>query len=75
MGFQASGDAYTRRFDDITVDTPCKTRIVDDTLLWDENVESAFWHTLDYIHLCARNGIIFNPCKLVRQKLILVDSP
>ena len=68
MGFQASGDAYTRRFDDITVDRPRKTRIVDDTLLWDENVESAFWHTLDYIHLCARNGIIFDPSKFVFGK-------
>ena len=65
MGFQASGDAYTRRFDDITIDMPRKARIVDDTILWDSNLESAFWHTLDYIQHCASNGIVFNPGKFV----------
>ena len=65
MGFQASGDAYTRRFDDITIDMPRKTRIVDDTILWDSSLESAFWHTLDYIQHCASYGIIFNPGKFV----------
>ena len=48
-----------------TIDMPRKTRIVDDTILWDSNLESAFWHTLDYIQHCASNGIIFNPGKFV----------
>ncbi len=65
MGFQASGDAYTRCFDDVIIDTPHKTRILYDTLLWDADVASAFWHTLYYIQLCAQNGIIFNPFKFV----------
>ena len=68
MGFQASGDAYTRRFDDIMVDMPRKTRIVDDTILWDSDLESSFWHALDYIKHCAQNGIIFNPHKFVFGK-------
>ena len=63
MGFQASGDAYTKRFDDITVDMPRKTRIIDDTILWDTSIESSFWHTLEYISHCATNGIVFNPKK------------
>jgi len=33
MGFHSSGDAYTRRFDDITANFPRKTRCVDDSLL------------------------------------------
>ena len=45
QGFHASGDGYTRRFDDVTVDS----------LLWDETIESAFWHTLEYITHCGRN--------------------
>ena len=65
MGFQASGDAYTRRFDDITVDMQRKTRIIDDTILWDSTLASSFWHTLEYISHCAQNGIIFNPTKFV----------
>ena len=68
MGFQASEDAYTRCFDDITVDMPCKTRIIDDTILCDSYIASSFWHTLEYISHCAQNSIIFNPNKFVFGK-------
>ena len=60
MGFHASGDAYTRRFDDITAGQKRVVRCVDDSLLWDSDIESAFWHTCKYIKLCADSGIIFN---------------
>ena len=60
MGLHTSGDAYTRRFDDITSDCERKVRCVDDSLLWDHSIEAAFWHTFDYIKLCADNGIVFN---------------
>ena len=60
MGLHTSGDAYTRRFDDITSDFERKVRCVDDTLLWDQSIDAAFWHTFDYIKLCADNGIVFN---------------
>lgn len=60
MGFHASGDAYTRRFDDITSDQPRVVRCVDDSLLWDDNIEMSFWHTFEYVKKCADNGIIFN---------------
>ena len=63
QGFHASGDGYTHRFDDVTVDTPRKTRCIEHSLLWDETIESAFWHTLEYITHCGRNGIVFNPDK------------
>ena len=32
-------------------------------MLWDECIEDAFWHTVDYITTCHSNGIIFNPRK------------
>ena len=35
-------------------------RCIDDILLWDDSIETAFWHTFDYIKLCADNGIVFN---------------
>ena len=47
QGFHAPGDAYNRRFDDITMDIPRKTKMVDDSLLWDNSIEDAFWHTLE----------------------------
>ena len=63
MGMHTSGDAYTRRFDDITAEVPRSVRCVDDTLLWNDTVEDAFWHTFDYLHLCASNGLVFNTNK------------
>lgn len=65
QGYLASGDAYTRRFDEITQDVPRKAKCVDDTLLWDTSIEDAFWHTFDYLSLCANNGITFNAEKFV----------
>ena len=65
QGFHASGDAYTKRFDAITSGTPRYTRCIDDSLLWDDGIEDAFWHTMHYIKKCADNGIVFNPAKFV----------
>ena len=63
MGFLASGDAYTRRFDDITDGFERLKRCVDDSILWDNGIESAFWHTFHYLKLCSENGIVFNEPK------------
>ena len=60
QGFHASGDAYTKRFDDITAGQPRVARVIDDSLLWDCDIESAFWHTFEYLKLCADKGIVFN---------------
>ncbi len=65
MGYHASGDAYVRRFDDITREIPNVARCVDDSLLWDDDIESAFWHTFHYLKHCSDNGIIFNVSKFV----------
>ena len=35
MSFHVSGDAFTRRFDDITAGYPRVVRIIDDSLLWE----------------------------------------
>ena len=63
QGYIASGDGYTRRFDEIVVDVPRKTKCVDDTLLWDDSIEDAFFHTVDWLDICGRNGISLNPSK------------
>ncbi len=65
QGFHGSGDAYTRRFDDITAQVERVARIIDDSLLWDSEIETSFWHTFDYLKHCADNGIIFNVKKFV----------
>ena len=65
QGFHASSDGYTKRFDDITAGTPRHTRCIDDSLLWDDNIEDAYWHTMQYIKTCGDSGIVFNPKKFV----------
>ena len=65
MGYHASGDAYTRRFDDVTEGIPNVARCVDDSLLWDDTIEEAFYHTFNYLKHCSDNGIIFNVDKFV----------
>ena len=63
QGFLAAGDAYTRRYDEIIKDVPRKVKIVDDALLHDPSIESAFYHTWDYLSLMATNGIVANAAK------------
>ena len=67
MGFHASGDAYTRMFDDITAGAPRVARIIDECVQWDpkHEIADAFWHVFDYIKLCADNGVMFKEEKFV----------
>lgn len=60
QGYHGTGDAYTRRFDDITANEERYVRIVDDGCLWDDTIEQAFWHTFDHIKHCADHGVVFN---------------
>ena len=60
QGFHGTGDAFTCRFDDITINEERYVRCVDDGLLYDDDVETAFWHTFDHLKLCAENGVVFN---------------
>ena len=60
QGYLDSGYTYVHRYDKIIKDVPCKVKIVNDTLLFDKNIEEAFYHTLDYLLLCEKNGIILN---------------
>ena len=63
QGYLASGDAYTRRYDEIIKDMPRKVKIVDDALLYDYSIEESFFHTFDYLYHCSQNGIVFNESK------------
>ena len=65
QGFLASGDAYTSRYDSIISDVPRKVKIVDDVLLYDNNIHDAFYHTFDFLTLGHMNGIVFNIPKFV----------
>lgn len=60
QGFLASGDGYSRRFDEIISDITQKTKIVDDTALWDSDLTSHWWRMIDFLERVGQNGIILN---------------
>ena len=63
QGYLASGDVYTRWYDKLINEVPCKIKIVDDCLLYNHTIEQAFCHVWDYLQLCANNGIELNADK------------
>ncbi len=63
QGYIASGDGYTRRYDEITSSIPNKTKCVDDTLLWSDTIEASFFQAAHWLDICGRNGITLNPDK------------
>lgn len=65
QGYIASGDGYSRRFDEIVSHVPNKTKCIDDTLLWADNLDQSFFQAVDWLDLCGHNGIILNPDKFV----------
>ena len=60
QGYLASGDAYTWRYDEAKKDIPRKVKIVDDTLLYNSNIEGAFYHAFNFLLHCAKNRIVLN---------------
>ena len=63
QGLKSAGDAYTRRFDEVIVDTPRKFKIVDDSLLYDPTIRECFYHTYDFLSVCSDNSITLEPRK------------
>ena len=63
QGYKVSGDAYTHRYDRITVGVENMRRVIDDTLLYEEDIEKAFKQVGEYLSLVGENGIILNPEK------------
>ena len=43
--YLASGYGYTPSYDEVIKDVPRKLKIVDDTLLYDSNIEDSFFQT------------------------------
>jgi hypothetical protein len=63
QGFLAAGDGYTNRFDAITEGMDKQTRCIDDTALWDDDIEGCFKRTCDFLTRCGQAGIVFNKKK------------
>ena len=63
QGYLASGDVYTRRYDEVIKDIARKIKLVDDTLLYNTDIKEAFYHTFDFVMRCAQNGIVLSKDK------------
>ena len=63
QGYSVTGDAYTSRFDTLVAEIERKVQCVDDSCLWDTDIEQAFFHAVEWIHTCAVNGVTLNPKK------------
>ena len=42
-----------------------KNAVIDDWLLYDDDITSNFFSVCRYLSLCARGGVVFNPKKFV----------
>ena len=63
QGYLAATDVYMRRYDEIIKDVPNKIKIVDDTLLYDNYIETPFCHTWGSLTLYHTKIILFNKSK------------
>ena len=62
QGYIASGDGYTRRYDEILSTSQLSnkdyTKCIDDALLWSKSIEKSFWQTVEWLEILGMNGII-----------------
>jgi hypothetical protein len=65
QGYIASGDGYTRRYDEIVAHIKNKTKCIDDTLIWAPTIEDSFFRAVEWLDICGKNGITLNPEKFV----------
>ena len=60
QGFLSSGDRYNRWFASILSTFQRAERCVDDSIYYDENLESHWWRTIDFLSLFGSAGIVIN---------------
>ena len=65
QGYIATGDGYTRRFDEIVGSIPNKTKCIDDACLWTDVLGDSFFQAVEWLDICGRYGITLNPEKFV----------
>ena len=65
QGYIASGDGYSRRYDEVVASFPQKTKCIDDTLLWSDTIHDSFFQAAQWLDICGRHGITLNPDKFI----------
>jgi len=57
-------DAYTAWYDTLITNVFNKTKGIDDALLCAHDIEGSFYQAVEWLHICATNGITLNPEKV-----------
>ena len=60
LGHVCSGNVYTHRADNITKDMQRQCKVVNNMLLFDDDITSILPPTFEYLKLCRDNGVTFN---------------
>ena len=69
QGQSEAGDSYTPKADEITKDMERQCKVVDDALLFNDDITGNFFHTFDYLKLCGDNGITFNKFQFCQMEV------
>ena len=64
QGYVSSGDGYNRRFDAILSTCERSKRCVDNTLLYDSELEEHWWRVIDFLEKVGHAGIVLTSKKL-----------
>ena len=61
QGYISSSDNYNKRFNDVIEEVPRRVRCVDDTAMWDLEMEEHWWRALRFLELVGSHGYVLNP--------------
>ena len=65
QGYIASGDGYSRWYDEIVADIRQKTKCIDDTLLWADSIEESFLQAVHWLNVYSRHDITLDTDKFM----------
>uniref|UniRef100_A0A0L8HIR9 Reverse transcriptase RNase H-like domain-containing protein n=1 Tax=Octopus bimaculoides TaxID=37653 RepID=A0A0L8HIR9_OCTBM len=63
QGYVTSGDSNSQQFDEIVSSIPQKMKCINDTLMWSNTIDGAFFQAIQWLNICGSNSIILNPTK------------
>ena len=63
QGWLASGDAYTHRYDQITMGVRRHIKVIDDSLLWSTDMQQAWDDVTNFLSTVGQRGVVLNETK------------
>ena len=63
QGWLDSGEAYTHRYDQITSDIDRHIKVIDDSLLWSNNIYGAWTDVTNFLSTVGSRGVILDSNK------------